>query len=269
VLSFPTITAVEVTGQRVLHPAEELVRAAAATGFRGVGIDWFSLRDAERRGVCSESLAESAAALGLTWTDMSALGVGADAARDERAAASMARRCSVLGIGVCGLVISVAPDDSVYDRIARFAGTFAAAGVRLALEFVPYTEVRTLDAARAVCDRVGRAQCGLLIDTLHLARSGGSAADIARLAPDEIAAVQIADAVAIAPADLPTESRETRLLPGDGALDIAGFAAALSGCGWTGVVSTEVLSAELRARPAAALAKACAVSARRYFPEPC
>jgi len=170
---------------------------------------------------------------------------------------------------VCGLVISVVPDDSVYDRIARFADTFAAAGVRLALEFVPYTEVRTLDAARAVCDRVGRAECGLLIDTLHLARSGGSAADIAELAPDEIAAVQLADAAAIAPADLPTESRESRLLPGEGALDIAGFAAALSRCGWTGVVSTEVLSAELRSLPAPALAEACAVAARRFFPEPC
>jgi sugar phosphate isomerase/epimerase len=268
VLSFPTITAVEVTGQRVLHPAEELVRAAAAAGFRGVGIDWFSLRDAERRGVSAESLAESAAALGLTWTDMSALGVGADAARDERAAASMARRCSVLGVGVCGLVISVPPDDSVYDRVAKFAGLFAAAGVRLALEFVPYTEVRTLDAARAVCDRVGRAECGLLIDTLHLARSGGSAADVAQLAPDEIAAVQLADAPAIAPADLPAESRESRRLPGEGALDLAGFAAALSRCGWTGVVSTEVLSAELRRLPATELAEACAVAARRYFPEP-
>jgi len=269
VLSFPTITAVEVPRQRVLHPAEELVNAAATAGFRGVGIDWFSLRDAERRGVSVESLGESAAALGLTWTDMSALGLGADAARDGRAAASMARRCAVLGVGVCGLVVSVALDDSVYDRIARSADAFAAAGVRLALEFVPYTQVRTLDDARAVCDRVGRAQLGLLIDTLHLARSGGSADDIAQLAPDEIAAVQIADAAAIAPADLATESRESRRLPGEGSLDLAGFAAALSQCGWTGVVSTEVLSADLRRLPAAALAEACAISARRYFPEPC
>lgn len=268
-LSFPTITAVEVPGQRVLHPAEELVNAAAAAGFRGVGIDWFSLRDAERRGVSAESLAESAAALGLTWTDMSALGLGPDAARDERAAASMARRCAVLGVGVCGLVVSVALDDSVYDRIARSADAFAASGVRLALEFVPYTMVRTLEAARAVCDRVGRAQLGLLIDTLHLARSGGTAADIAQLAPDEIAAVQIADAAAIAPADLATESRESRRLPGEGSLDIAGVVAALSRCGWTGVVSTEVLSAELRRLPAVALAQSCAVAGRRYFPEPC
>jgi len=268
-LSFPTITAVEVPRQRVLHPAEEMVNAAAAAGFRGVGIDWFSVRDAERRGVSVESLGESAAALGLTWTDMSALGLGADAAHDERAAASMARRCAALGVGVCGLVVSVALDDSVYDRIARSADIFAAAGVRLALEFVPYTQVRTLDAARAVCERVGRAQLGLLIDTLHLARSGGSADDIAQLSPDEIAAVQIADAVDIAPADLATESRESRRLPGKGSLDIAGFAAALSQCGWTGVVSTEVLSADLRSLPAAALAGACANSARRYFPEPC
>ncbi len=267
-LSFPSVTAVEVTGPRVVHPVETLLPAADAAGFRGVGIDWFSLRDAERRGVTVESLAESAAALGLTWTDLSALGLGPDADRDEKVAAAMARRCAALGIGLCGLVVSVPLDDAVYGRIARCAEMFSADGVRLALEFVPYTEVRTLDVGRAVCERVGVEGCGIMVDTLHLMRSGGWAADVTDLDPSELAAVQIADAVPTVPEDLPGESRETRLLPGEGAFDFPAFAAALDAIGWSGVISTEVLSARLRTMSAALLAEACAVSARRFFTEP-
>lgn len=100
-LSLPTITAVEVSGPRVLHPAEQLVSAAAKAGLPGVGLDWFSLREAERRGVSVEILAESAAAVGLTWTDLSALGLGADATRDQRVAEAMAP--ALRGSGCPGL----------------------------------------------------------------------------------------------------------------------------------------------------------------------
>ena len=131
--------------------------------------------------------------LGLVVTDLSALGLGADASTDERVPASMARRCAALGIPLCALVLTV-PPSPLYDRVARVADVFGASGVRLALEFVPYTAVRTLAEARAVCERVGYDRCGLLVDTWHLARSGGFAADLADLAPDQIACVQLADA---------------------------------------------------------------------------
>jgi sugar phosphate isomerase/epimerase len=264
-LSLPTITAVEVSGPRVVHPAEQLVAAAAEAGLPGVGLDWFSLRDAERRGVGVEMLAETAAALSLTWTDLSALGLGADATRDQRVAGVMARHCTVLGIGVCGLVISVPVDKAVVDRVARCAEVFSAAGVRLALEFVPYSEIRRLDEARELCDRIGREVCGVLVDTLHLVRSGGSVADVADLDATELAAVQIADCAGAVPPDLPTESREARLLPGEGTVDFPGLVAAFERIGWSGVVSTEVLSARLRRLPPAELAEACAVSARQFF----
>jgi sugar phosphate isomerase/epimerase len=251
-----------------VHPVEDLVPAAAAAGFAGVGLDWFSLRDAERRGRTVGELAALAADQGVRWTDLSALGLGADPDRDAGVAASMLRRCTALAIGVCGLVVSVPVDGAVRDRIARCADTFAAAGVRLALEPVPYTAVRTLDEARALVRDVGPARIGLLVDLLHLVRGGGSPADVEDLDPREIAAVQISDAPAGAPADLPTESREGRLLPGDGELGVGTFAEALARTGWSGVVSTEVLSAELRALPAPRLAAECAAAARRFFPDP-
>ena len=64
----------------------------------------------------------------------------------------MARRCAALGIPLCALVLSVRLPPSTTG--SRGSPTSSAAnGVRLALEFVPYTAVRTLAEAQAVCGR--------------------------------------------------------------------------------------------------------------------
>ena len=250
----------------VQHPVERVLAAAAGAGFRGVALDWFTLRAAERVGTDASAIADRVRDLGLVVTDLSALGLGADASTDERVAASMARRCAALGIPLCALVLAVPPSPAVDDRIARVADVFAASEVRLALEFVPYTAVRTLAEARAVCERVGYDRCGVLVDTWHLARSGGSPADLADLGSHEIACVQLADAAAVAADDLPDESRRSRLLPGDGVVDFAAVAAALTRAGYTGPLGTEVLDSRLAAQPPEAVAEACFRAARAYFP---
>src|SRR4051812_19929871 len=247
----------------VQHPLERVLTAAAGAGFRGVALDWFTLRAAERAGSELAALAERVRDLGLVVTDLSALGLGADASTDERVSASMARRCAGLGIPLCALVLSVPPS---YDRIARVADVFAADGVRLALEFVPYTAVRTLAGAREVCGRVGYERVGLLVDTWHLARSGGSAGDLADLGPHELACVQLADAAPAAAEDLPEESRRSRLLPGEGAVDFGAVAAALTRAGYDGPLGTEVLDRNLAAQPPEAVAEACFRAARSFFP---
>src|SRR4051794_15112432 len=247
----------------VRHPLDRVLAAAAGAGFRGVELDWFTLRAAERAGTDPAALAEDR---GLLFTGLCAMGLGDDPATDERVSRSMARRCGALGIPVCGLVLSVPPSPAVYDRIARVADTFADSGVRPALEFVPYTAVRTLDEARSVCERVGSELCGLLVDSWHLARSGGSAADVADLGRHEIAGVQVADAAAEPAGDLAAESRQGRLLPGDGVVDFAAFAAALTTAGYAGPIGTEVLSDAVSGRPPEVVAGECFGAARAYFP---
>jgi sugar phosphate isomerase/epimerase len=182
----------------------------------------------------------------LTWTDLAALGLDADDSKDLGVSRSMARRCLALGIPVCGLVIAEPPSAAVYARVARCAEIFNGAGVRLALEFLPYSGIRSLEQARDVCAHVGYDGCGLMIDSLHLARTGGSAAEVAQLGAHEIACVQLADGDGSPPADLPHESRNARRLPGWGELDLTAFTAALKGIGYSGTVSIEVLAADLR-----------------------
>jgi sugar phosphate isomerase/epimerase len=265
-LSFATMATVALDrdgAATVQHPLERVLAAAAAAGFRGVALDWFTLRAAERAGVSTDDVAGQARDLGLVLTDLSALGLGADASTDERVSTSMARRCAELGIPLCALVLPVSPS---YDRIARCADVFGACGVRLALEFVPYTAVRSLGQARAVCARVGYERCGLLVDTWHLARSSGSPAELEDLGPGEVACVQVADAAGSAADDLAEESRRARLLPGEGVIDFAAVAAGLDAAGFDGPVGTEVLSVGLAAQTPEAVADACFRAASTYFP---
>ena len=268
-LSFATMATVALDrdgSATVQHPLDRVLAAAAGAGFRGVALDWFTLRAAERAGSDASDIAERVRDLGLVVTDLSALGLGADASTDDRVAASMARRCAALGIPLCALVLSVPPSPAVYDRVSRVADTFGTSGVRLALEFVPYTEVRTLAEARAVCERIGYERCGVLVDTWHLARSGGSPADLADVGPHEIACVQLADAAAGAADDLADESRRSRLLPGEGVVDFPAVAAALTSAGYDGPLGTEVLARSLSGRPPEAVAEACFRAASAFFP---
>lgn len=268
-LSFPTIAAVTVGGPDgrpvVPYPVEELVAAAAQAGFRGVGLDWFSLRDAESRGVELTSLTRLVSDLGLVWTDLAALGLDTDESKDDRISRSMARRCDALAIPVCALVVSVPASEAAYRRVATCAEIFNSSGIRVALEFLPYSGIRSLAEARDVCSRVGYDACGLMIDTLHLMRSGGTPEDVAALSATEIACVQVADGPAHPPADLVDESRNGRLLPGAGAFDTQGFAAALKKLGYAGTVSVEVLSSHLRTLPPDELAKAYFTTASAYW----
>jgi sugar phosphate isomerase/epimerase len=269
VLSFctnATVTFEDDGSATVPHPWERVLSAAAGAGFRGIALDSFTLRAAERAAGGPEAVAERVADLGLAVTDLSALRLGPEPGDDERAATSMARRCAALGIPVCVLVIYVPPSDAVRDRIDRCADVFAASGARLALEFLPYSEVRTVAEARDLCERVGHDRCGLLVDTWHLARGGGSPAEVAALGPGEVACVQLADAGPEPGTDLADESRHARLLPGDGVVDFPAVAAALAGIGYRGALGTEVLSRSLRAQPPEAVAEACFRAASRFFP---
>jgi sugar phosphate isomerase/epimerase len=103
------------------------------------------------------------------------------------------------------------------------------AGVRIALEFMPMSSMKTIAQTQALIDESGAAHAGLLIDALHLARSGASAQDVRALDPATIFLVQLCDAPAQrAPeVSLFDEAMSGRMHLGDGGLDLAGLVGAL------------------------------------------
>jgi sugar phosphate isomerase/epimerase len=121
------------------------------------------------------------------------------------------------------------PDQSrTVDQIGALAEMAAATGLETTLEFAPGLSVDNLAAALDVVRAVGRPDLRLLIDTMHLVRSGSGAAELAALDPGLIGYVQLSDAPLVA--SLPNYMEEScfqRMVPGTGELPLLGILAAL------------------------------------------
>ena len=130
--------------------------------------------------------------------------------------------------------VLVAGDDPDHDRLAatfaRFCDLAAAQGLTADLEFMPWTAVKTLAQARAIVAAAGKANGGVLVDAIHLQRSGSTLAEVAALPPRMIHYAQICDAPGrydASDAGLIATARGARLYPGEGDIDLAGLVRAL------------------------------------------
>ncbi len=216
-----------------LGPAEFL-RCAGAAGYDGVALRLIGGDPARPPAdmaplVRSESeLPELRAILngeGLAVTEIEVLLIGPD----TDVAASRPMLAMAAALGARHLVTCIADPDPARaaDRLAQADALARDHGLRIELEFVPYTELKTIEAAAALIDRAGLADPGILVDALHLARSGGDVAAVTRQAPARLRCLQLCDAPLAAPADIIRESREHRRAPGEGALDLAGLLRAM------------------------------------------
>jgi sugar phosphate isomerase/epimerase len=95
--------------------------------------------------------------------------------------------------------------------------------VTVCVEFARYTAVRTIGDAQRLLRSTGQANASIVVDALHLARSGGTPADVVSADGAMLSYLQICDARAGAPAvdRLRWEAQNDRLLPGEGVLPLA------------------------------------------------
>jgi sugar phosphate isomerase/epimerase len=122
---------------------------------------------------------------------------------------------------------SFGTEQATIRNLTAVADLAAPLGVRLALEFIPVSAVRDLAQGLRIVDATGRDNVGLVVDALHLWRSGGTLADVQAADPERLFAVQLCDAPLASPKDLKAEMRGRRLLPGDGEFDLAGLLAVM------------------------------------------
>lgn len=158
------------------------------------------------------------------------------------------------------------PAEVAAEAFARLCDT-AGPGLHVALEFLPTGRIYDLASGWEIVRLAGRANGGLLVDSWHLFRSGSDLALLASLPADAIKSVQICDAPASPGADLDREMMSARLLPGEGALDLHGFVAALRDAGVNVPVAVEVMSEALAREPVDVVARRCAAAARRILGE--
>ena len=123
------------------------------------------------------------------------------------------------------LIVSSDPDRSAtqhkFEELCVHAGSNNMIAV---LEFLPITEIKSLTDALDVVESVAHPSSGILVDTLHLIRSGSSIEALRAADPGLFPYCQIADASAALPDPsfdrLMSEAIDGRLLPGDGELPL-------------------------------------------------
>ncbi|CAH1672330.1 Xylose isomerase [Hyphomicrobiales bacterium] len=215
-------------------PPPELAREAARAGFRSIGL---RVHPALTGGIAyplaagTQAQREFAALLmseGLRLNEIEFVQITPEI--DVPSFAPMFEVGAALGAAA----VTVSGDDPDGARLAanfaalcELAGSF---GLRVDLEFMCWRAVGTLAQALAVIRRAGAANAAVLVDALHLSRSGGSPADLQAVPAQLLRAAQLCDAGA----DVPTtdaavieEAREGRLPPGEGTLPLAALLEAL------------------------------------------
>ena len=130
--------------------------------------------------------------------------------------------------------ILVAGDDGDHARLtANFAALCEAAapyGLTCDLEFMPWTLVPHLAAARRIVDGADQPNGGVLVDALHFARSATTLEEVARIPKARLHYAQICDGLVPGPTTtegLIFDARCARLLPGEGGIDLKGLFAQL------------------------------------------
>ncbi|HXF55110.1 MAG TPA: sugar phosphate isomerase/epimerase [Hyphomicrobiaceae bacterium] len=110
----------------------------------------------------------------------------------------------------------------VAERMAEMCDLARPHGIAVDIEFMPFRPVRTFADAVEVVRRADRPNAHILVDALHVFRSGSSLDDIAKADPAFLGTFQICDAPREAPppAELAMEARTRRMLPGHGNLPL-------------------------------------------------
>lgn len=130
------------------------------------------------------------------------------------------------------------------ERYRQLCAHARSSGIIVACEFLPLFPVKNLSLATQIVELSGAENSGVLVDNLHLARSGSSVADVRALDAALFPYVQIADAPSGAPAtmaELGWEAMNGRSCPGEGELPIAELLSAIPDV----PISFEIRSAKL------------------------
>ena len=242
-------------------PFEKRVEAAALVGYRGLGLLHADLMAVANRLGLSE-MKRILDANGLQHveleflTDWYAQGparAASDAVRRDllEAAGALAARCIKIAPG-----IGEPPLDNVALQMPRMIESFAALsreaatyGTAIALEIMPFSNIRTVSAALQLVSTDAQPNGGLYLDIWHIARGGIDYAEVAQIPQHWIKAVELDDADRDVEGTLWDDTRFHRRLCGEGALDIPAFLKAVDEAGYRGPCAVEIISDEHRRLP--------------------
>jgi sugar phosphate isomerase/epimerase len=240
-------------GEPPRFPFAARVEAAARAGFAGMGLlsdDYLALQAAGvsdaalRRVLADHRMRVLEIEFHFDWTAEGSRGASArtrEAALHAMADAFSPHHLNVGDLNPPGEGPSIGV---VADRFGAVCDRAAEHGVRVALEFLPWTAIPDLATALEIVERAGRPNGGVLVDAWHFFRGNPDAARLRSTRRDQITAIQLddADAEPVGPSFEDTMLR--RRLPGEGAFDLVGLVRTFDAIGVDVPYSVEILSSE-------------------------
>lgn len=234
----------------------ERVEAAAAAGYKGIGLIHADMQATRtkiglkemRRILDANDMPHVELEFVTHWFSTGDLKAASDKVRDELFEAAEALQARE---------VKIAPefDATTIDLpqvIASFADICRDAarhGTKIALEVMPFSNVRTLETARALVEGAGQPNGGLLLDIWHIGRGGIPYAEVAKVPKQYVVSVELDDADAEVVGTLWEDTIYQRRLCGEGVLDPPAFIDAIEKTGFDSFYTVEVISKKHRVLP--------------------
>ena len=128
-------------------------------------------------------------------------------------------------------------------------------GTAIVLEIMPFSDVNTIEAGRAIVEGANQPNGFLLIDIWHMARGGIDDREINQIPERFIGSIELDDANRQVLGSLWDDTVHRRRLPGEGELSPKAFIREVQSAGYQGPWGVEILSETFRKLPLAEMAK--------------
>jgi sugar phosphate isomerase/epimerase len=249
------------------------VEAAASAGYTGLGIvhkDLVAVRNkigfAEMRRICGDNgIVHFEVEFLADWFDEGERRAESDRIRKDLLEAAAELKARDIKIG--------GKFDEERCDIGRYADAFASlcedaekVGTTIAIEVLPFTNIRDLKVSDAIISKAGHESGGLCIDIWHMARGGIPYEEVATLPKSYVKSVELNDASSEIAGTLWNDTLHHRLLPGEGSFRPAEFVKAIQATGFDSFWSVEILNKDHRMLPLKEQAKRSFDSAMALFP---
>lgn len=157
-------------------------------------------------------------------------------------------------------------DISLMARELKQLGQEAAEyGTSIALEIMPFSNVRTIDTALEIVDRADEQNVGMLLDIWHLTRGEIDYSEINKIPANFIKSIELNDADIYPIRPLWQDTIHRRRLPGEGTFDVPSFIKAVQSTGYNGYWGLEMLSEVQRKLPLEKMAKDAFIATIQQF----
>ena len=243
---------------------DERLAAAKAGGFKSVSMFPLDYKNAREEGLSDEDMRRRIAASGIrvavidpltkwlpNWEPPESTSEEdlAFADFEVEEVFDMAGALGAESVSLIEFFGNEVPVDVGAESFANICDRAAGRGLRVHLEFQPYSGIPDLKSAWEMVQRADRLNGGLVLDSWHYFRSNPDDELLRRIPPEKIYILQISDAQPQPQGSLINDGMHHRMLPGEGSFDLSGLLDTLEDIGAQPSVGAEIFSDELAELP--------------------